>query len=80
LVEDGDKITIDAEKKTIDWVVDVNEQERRRKLWEISGKDELKVQRGVLKRYARDVQVSYSVIMTGPRIRIFMHDSDYSLF
>lgn len=58
LVEDGDKIVIDTEKKTIDWLVDEKEQARRKELWEKSGKGELKVKRGVLKRYARDVQVS----------------------
>jgi dihydroxy-acid dehydratase len=61
LVEDGDRIVIDSVKKTIDWIVDDAEQARRRKAWEASGKGELKVQRGVLKRYARDVQVSFIV-------------------
>jgi dihydroxy-acid dehydratase len=58
LVEDGDKVIIDTEKRSIDWVVDAEEESRRRKLWEATGKGELKVKRGVLKRYARDVQVS----------------------
>jgi dihydroxy-acid dehydratase len=61
LVEDGDKIVIDTEKRSIDWVVDEEEQARRRKAWEASGKGELKVKRGILKRYARDVQVSWKL-------------------
>ena len=58
LVEDGDRIIINAEKRSIDWAVDAEEEARRKTLWEASGKGELKVKRGVLKRYARDVQVS----------------------
>ncbi|KAF8919889.1 dihydroxy-acid/6-phosphogluconate dehydratase [Mucidula mucida] len=41
--------------RTINWLVDEAEQERRRKEWEASGKGELNVKRGVLYRYARDV-------------------------
>jgi dihydroxy-acid dehydratase len=57
LVQDGDRIVIDAVEKTIDWVVTPEEEARRRKEWEASGKNQIKVTRGVLKRYARDVQV-----------------------
>lgn len=57
LVQDGDRIVIDAVEKTIDWVVTPEEEARRRKEWEASGKNHMRVTRGVLKRYARDVQV-----------------------
>ncbi|KAI0661299.1 dihydroxy-acid dehydratase [Cubamyces menziesii] len=52
LVEDGDKIIIDAEKRTIDWLVDEDEQARRRAKWV---QREYREKRGVLYRYARDV-------------------------
>ncbi|KAF9051106.1 dihydroxy-acid and 6-phosphogluconate dehydratase [Hymenopellis radicata] len=55
LVKDGDTIIIDSETRTITWLVEETEQERRRKEWEASGKGELNVKRGVLYRYARDV-------------------------
>jgi len=55
LVKDGDKIIIDAETRTIDWIVDKEEQERRRKEWDVSDKGKLNVKRGILLRYARDV-------------------------
>lgn len=55
LVKDGDQIAIDAEKRTIDWLVDEEEQERRKKEWDASDKKELTVKRGILFRYARDV-------------------------
>jgi dihydroxy-acid dehydratase len=55
LVQDGDRIVIDSEKRTIDWVVGGEEEARRRKLWEGSGLDALTVKRGILLRYARDV-------------------------
>jgi dihydroxy-acid dehydratase len=57
LVQDGDRIVIDAVENTIDWVVGPEEETRRRKEWEASGKNQIKVTRGVLKRYVRDVQV-----------------------
>lgn len=60
LVQDGDKIVIDSEKRTIDWVVGEEEEARRRKLWEVSGLGALTVKRGILLRYARDVAVSRS--------------------
>ena len=55
LVEDGDRIVIDAEKRTIDWLVDEEEQKRRREKWVPR---EYRAKRGVLYRYARDVAVS----------------------
>jgi dihydroxy-acid dehydratase len=55
LVRGGDKITIDSESRTINWDVSDEEVASRRKAWEASGKGELKVKRGVLFRYARDV-------------------------
>ena len=57
MVQDGDRIVIDAVEKTIDWIVTPEEEARRRKEWEAVGKDQIRVTRGVLKRYARDVQV-----------------------
>ncbi|KAG2016125.1 dihydroxy-acid dehydratase [Coprinopsis cinerea AmutBmut pab1-1] len=55
LVKDGDKIVIDAETRTINWLVDEEEQAKRRKEWEASDNGKLNVKRGVLYRYARDV-------------------------
>lgn len=55
LVKDGDRIVIDAVSRTIDWLVDENEKYVRRGEWEASDKDALKVNRGILYRYARDV-------------------------
>jgi len=55
LVKDGDKIIIDAEQRTIDWIVDEAEQGRRKQEWDASEKHKLNVKRGILFRYARDV-------------------------
>jgi len=55
LVKDGDRIVVDAEKRTIEWLVDDAVKAERRKEWEQSGQDKLNVRRGVLYRYARDV-------------------------
>jgi dihydroxyacid dehydratase/phosphogluconate dehydratase len=57
LVEDGDKISINSENKTIDWLVDEEEKTRRREAWDKTDKKNLNVHRGVLYRYARDVAV-----------------------
>jgi dihydroxy-acid dehydratase len=57
LVQNGDKIILDAEKRTIDWDVSEEEQARRRVEWEGSGRGLLTVKRGILLRYARDVAV-----------------------
>lgn len=64
LVQDGDRIVIDAVEKTIDWIVTPEEEAKRRKEWEAAGKDQVRVTRGVLKRYARDVQVRQWLIST----------------
>ena len=59
LVKDGDRIIVDAATRSIDWLVDEETKAARLKEWESSGKNKLKVKRGVLFRYARDVAVSY---------------------
>lgn len=55
LVEDGDKIVIDTVSRKINWLVDEEEQKRRRENWQQRPYPE---KRGVLYRYARDVAVS----------------------
>lgn len=55
-MHDGDKITIDATARTIDWLVDEETKAQRLKEWKAVAHP-LKVQRGVLLRYARDVHV-----------------------
>ena len=65
LVQDGDKITIDAASRTIDWDVSVEEVAKRQAEWAASKKSELTVKRGVLMRYARDVAVRASSIAYG---------------
>ena len=62
LVKDGDRIIIDSENRTINWIVDEDEQRQRREDWESSDKRGLNVKRGILLRYARDVAVSHSSI------------------
>lgn len=57
MVHDGDKIVVDAASRTIEWLVDDETKEQRRKEWE-SSEHPLPVKRGVLLRYARDVQVN----------------------
>ena len=59
-MKDGDKIIVDAETRTIDWLVSEEVKIERRKEWEASGKNALNVRRGILYRYARDVAVSAS--------------------
>ena len=58
LVKDGDPIVIDSESRTINWLVDEDEQLRRQKEWESSDKGRFNVKRGILLKYARDVTVS----------------------
>ena len=58
LVKDGDKIVIDSVNREINWLVDEEEQARRRKEWEASGQDQIRERRGILYKYARDVAVS----------------------
>ena len=60
-LQPGDKIVVDAAKRTIDWVVDDEEKKRREEDWQQHGKKPLRARRGVLFRYARDVAVSVSV-------------------
>ena len=60
LVKDGDKIVIDSETRTINWLVDEEEQQRRRAEWEAAGPREFREKRGILYKYARDVAVSFS--------------------
>ncbi|KAI0812706.1 dihydroxy-acid and 6-phosphogluconate dehydratase [Irpex lacteus] len=55
LVNDGDKIVIDSVKREINWLVDEEEQARRKKEWEASGKNQIREKRGILYKYARDV-------------------------
>ncbi|EKM80653.1 hypothetical protein AGABI1DRAFT_55639 [Agaricus bisporus var. burnettii JB137-S8] len=55
LVQDGDKIVIDSQARVINWLVDEEEQKRRKALWDASDKNKLNVRRGILLRYARDV-------------------------
>ena len=52
LIEDGDKITLDAVNNTIDAHLSQEEIERRRSLWK---KPDLKVNSGVLYKYAKQV-------------------------
>jgi len=54
-VNDGDKITVDAHTRTIEWHVTDEIKAERKKEWEAKGKREFRVTRGVLLRYARDV-------------------------
>jgi dihydroxy-acid dehydratase len=52
LVQDGDRITIDADTQTLTWEVDEVELARRRAAWQ---QPPLRVSRGVLAKYARCV-------------------------
>ncbi|PAV18823.1 dihydroxy-acid dehydratase [Pyrrhoderma noxium] len=54
LVHDGDRIVVDAHTRTIDWQVDEETKAKRLKEWQ-AVEHPLKVKRGVLYRYARDV-------------------------
>ncbi|KAG8697894.1 hypothetical protein FRC09_007578, partial [Ceratobasidium sp. 395] len=55
LVEDGDRITVDAEKRTIDWHVSEDVRAARQAALMKQGPRPFSVRRGVLLRYARDV-------------------------
>jgi dihydroxy-acid dehydratase len=59
-VKDGDRIVIDADEKRIDWLVDEKTKRIRQTEWERIAPRPLKVRRGVLFRYARDVAVRTS--------------------
>lgn len=61
LVEDGDRIVIDSEQRTINWLVSEEEQSHRKRIWDASNKRDFNVKRGILLRYARDVAVSYAL-------------------
>jgi len=60
LVKDGDRIIIDSATRRIDWLVDEEEQKRRKDEWLASDKNKLTVKRGILLRYARDVAVRHT--------------------
>jgi len=55
LVKDGDRIVIDSEHRTINWLVDESQQDQRQREWEASDKGQLTEKRGSLFKYARDV-------------------------
>lgn len=55
LVEDGDKITVDAKKRTIEWHVSEEVRAARQTSLISRGPRPFTVRRGVLLRYARDV-------------------------
>ncbi|KAG8806372.1 hypothetical protein FRC17_005056 [Serendipita sp. 399] len=55
LVEDGDKILVDAQTRAIEWLVDDATREARRDKWRQKGERAFKVKRGALLRYVRDV-------------------------
>ncbi len=50
LLHDGDRVTIDADAKALTWHIDPAEEAKRRAAWT---KPPLRVQRGVLAKYAR---------------------------
>lgn len=60
LVEDGDKITVDAKKRTIEWHVSEEVRATRQASLINRGPRPFTVRRGVLLRYARDVAVSFN--------------------
>ena len=63
LVKDGDKIVVDALTRSIEWLIDEETKAQRKAEWE-ANQPLLKVKRGVLFRYARDVAVSPSACAT----------------
>lgn len=71
LVRDGDRIIIDTATRRIDWFVDEAEQKRRKAEWLESDKAKLNVRRGVLLRYARDVQVRFKALPDKAAANIF---------
>jgi dihydroxy-acid dehydratase len=62
LLKDGDRITIDADKKTLNVALDDAELGRRRVAWK---KPALRVERGVLAKYARTVHSASEGAVTG---------------
>lgn len=69
LVKDGDKITIDCDKRSLEWHVGEVEQAERKKEWEGSDKGKLTERRGVLFKYARDAAVSNPSCFPCPVVR-----------
>ncbi|KAF4508689.1 hypothetical protein G6O67_005035 [Ophiocordyceps sinensis] len=64
LVEDGDEIVIDAEKRVLDLVIPEKEMERRRKAWKAPAP---RYNKGTLKKYASLVSDASSGCVTdGP--------------
>lgn len=53
LVRDGDRITIDAETRKITLHVDEEILTSRKEEWKAENRDQLRVKRGVLAKYAR---------------------------
>lgn len=78
LIRDGDRVVIDSETRTIDWDVNEEEQARRRVEWEGSGKGTLTVRRGILLRYARDVQVRSVSLSTSTGLWLRMNMPIYN--
>ena len=68
LVKDGDPIVIDTESRTINWLVDEAEQEKRKKDWEAAGPRDFREKRGILYKYARDVAVSHCPLVSRSHI------------
>jgi dihydroxy-acid dehydratase len=62
LLKDGDRVTIDGEKKLLSVALDDAELERRRAAWK---KPPLRVERGVLAKYARTVHSASEGAVTG---------------
>jgi dihydroxy-acid dehydratase len=61
LIKDGDQITIDAKQNTIEMFVSEQELEERRRRWK---QPKLKVNRGVLRKYAHNVSCASSGCVT----------------
>jgi dihydroxy-acid dehydratase len=62
LLKDGDRVTIDGEKKLLSVALDDAEWERRRSAWK---KPPIRVERGVLAKYARTVHSASEGAVTG---------------
>jgi dihydroxy-acid dehydratase len=56
LVEDGDRITISSKARELTLHVGEEELQKRRVVWETTKRDQMRVKRGVLAKYARLVQ------------------------
>ena len=62
LLENGDRITIDADAKVLTWHIDPAAQAKRQSAWT---KPPLKVERGVLAKYAKLVGSASEGAVTG---------------